>query len=409
MLDRIRLRFLAFKYAGNKKRFHYINHLLLLYDLIMHSSSDFILRIAPLRKKDHSIRYHPPPSYGLPAGKQFISMDSNTHEFSQYGLFLFPGKILRESFIPFIVISTIILLPLPYLIKNSFCFGGSIIWLISFIWLIGLAGLFTLAHLTMRWVYYLIPPLFSQVWQLWPESQYKLFTTVPHRVKLAIKDRKITPSSAEKYWNPDNNTPMLHQSSEYAKRSNTVQEVLMHLAIFEFFFKNHEYGNNPSQKDGKDKESQGLDSFLGVMESLKVTRWFVYYLAPVWITYFMIIIAMFLYPTFFNKDDFTSFLVIARFPNNLVLAGFLWLIFSYSFIVRRIQYLQNLHKDIKEGLYNSHLELVPQKIISSITQIPHEKHIFSSIQYMQKALYVLQIFAFANLMMMLEVFSQSYG
>jgi hypothetical protein len=82
-------------------------------------------------------------------------------------------------------------------------------------------------------------------------------------------------------------------------------------------------------------------------------------------------------------------------------------VWSVNFVWKRIEYLRLLHKDVKKGVYQSHLELVPQKILSSITKIPHEKQILAGINHLQKVLHIVQIAAFTNIMLILEVLSNT--
>jgi len=247
--------------------------------------------------------------------------------------------------------------------------------------------LFVTYQLTMSWLFKkTMRPIFSDVWKLWPESQYDLFLTVPHLVKVKYVDRQLP---EHKYWRPDVSTPISHQSSEYSQGMNTVQEVLLNLAIFELFFYNDDRNKSKDEHNGE--------------HSIRLNHWFLYYFSPVWISYFILLAVVLLYQLpGVEKALHTSFPFL-DFPTNIVAAAMIWLLVSVRFIWKRIEFLRLLHKDVKEGVYESHLDLVPQKILKNITRIPHEQQIIAGIEHLQKVLNIVQIVAFTNIMLMLEV------
>ena len=77
------------------------------------SNSDFILRIAPLKARHlkHNKEYFPPPGYGVPLGRKTTNRCLEPYSHGKYGLFLWPGKLVRAYF-PFILfVNTLIILP----------------------------------------------------------------------------------------------------------------------------------------------------------------------------------------------------------------------------------------------------------------------------------------------------------
>ena len=166
---------------------------------------------------------------------------------------------------------------------------------------------------------------------------------------------------------------------------HTVQEVLLNLGIFELFFY-------------KNKESS--DTNHNEHQSIRLNHWFKYYFWPVWVSYLMLLGTIALYQLHYFKAWNIPLL---NFPDNIIVAAFIWLTWSLIFVWKRIEYLRLLHKDVKNGVYESHLELVPQKILPSITKIPDEQQIISGINYLQRMLHIVQIAAFTNIMLILEV------
>jgi len=237
------------------------------------SKNDFILKVGPLdnwytrifrfiMRTEVERNYFPPPGYGIPP--KFLN---SQNPYVEYGLFLWPGKLTREFFYFILLVNSIALLPYlsPWLRNYSIGYSIGLVILVSLI-----------VSLLFRAVFMLIPPVLSQVWQKWPESQYDKFLTVPHKVNLKYSDKNRKHEGI--YWRPDKATPMRHQSSTYASGMNTLQEVMLHLAIFDFFF---------SKKEVSDEENS--------YQSIRIKNWIIYLLSPVWISYGLLLSSFFIY------------------------------------------------------------------------------------------------------------------
>ncbi len=359
-----------------------------------HSSNDFVLRVAPLRKWtdrlffwkiNRKVDYFPPPSYGIPPGKSKLT---DAQQFSQYGLFLWPGKLSRSFFYFILLILPVAVFPFvnPYstwVIENPFYCGLGFILLVTFLTAFVLRILFV----------FMIPPVLSKIWQEWPVSQYKKFLTVPHLVKISLNDRdkdKNFLKVNKHYWEPDTATPKRHQTSFYASGMYTLQEVMLHLAIFDFFFHKKTPDDN------------------GKFRSIKVENWVLYLLSPVWASYLLILFLMLLYqlnPPCFSLDVPTLF----QYPYNFAWVGIVWFIISSWFILKRIDFLKRQEKAVRKGFYNTHLDLIPQQILKVITQIPDEEQIRGGIEKLSVLLRTLQTVGLVSLFMLVEIFSSPYS
>ncbi len=354
------------------------------------SNKDFVLKISPLPKRYRhlAIRNYPPPGYGVPPGK---AVEGRHKPSSHYGLFLYPARIAKS----FLGLTALIYLCItPPIVLKVLSDDSLYSYLIGLI-IILLLTAFTY-YFTMHFLFSRMAPVFTDAWQLWPESQYNLFLTVPHVIKLSLKDKlkeKFLNKRIKKhkYWHPDKQTAMSHQSSEYLEGMHTVQEVLLNLGIFELFF----HKNDETTTENKNELSNEY-------QSIKLNHWFIYYFSPIWISYFVLILTIAIYQAYPFKIGYYP---LYDFPVNIIVAAFIWLVWSIVFVWKRIEYLRLLHKDVKKGVYQSHLELVPQKILSSITKIPHEQQILAGINHLQKVLHIVQIAAFTNIMLILEVLS----
>ena len=356
------------------------------------SQNDFVLRIAPLknpytrlfcRTRKHREDYFPPPGYGIPPRKKSTI---ETEPYTQYGLFLWPGKLTREFFFFMLTVNSFIVFPFVFN-EHSWMKYHPVWFGVGFIIIMSL-----LSALLFRIVFKIMPPVLFQIWKVWPESQYANFLTVPHIIELKRKDKKRERREGDIYWHPDDPTPMRHQSSSYASGMNTLQEVMLHLAIFDFFF--HK----------KAEKELGSEQY----KSIKVGNWITYLLSPVWITYSLLLLFFFLYqlePPKFSLDKITLF----QYPYNFAWATVSWFILSSYFIAKRIKSLKKQEAAVVKGYYDAHLELVPQQILNVITTIPDEDQIRGGIEKMATLLRTIQTVGLFGMFMLIEIFSSPYS
>ena len=356
------------------------------------SKNDFVLRVAPLSNPYITLSgfvsnrvwgaqsrklYFPPPGYGIPPRKADFR---NPSPHAQYGLFLWPGKLTRDFFIFMLIVNGFVVLPFIF----------SKFPLVSSHPMLFILGLAFVSGLLFRGLFKIIPPVLSQIWQEWPESQYEHFLTVPHRVELKWSDKSKEKNRDGIYWRPDEATPMRHQSSSYAAGMNTLQEVMLHLAIFDFFFHKKEVGETEQFK------------------SIKTKNWILYLLAPVWITYGILLFFLLIYqiklPTFSLNLP-----TIVQYPYNFLWATVSWFFLSSFFIISKINILKRQEKAVIKGFYNAHLALIPQQILKAITQIPDEKQIRDGIDKLATLLRTIQTVGLVSLFMIIEIFSSPYS
>lgn len=98
-----------------------------------------------------------------------------------------------------------------------------------------------------------------------------------------------------------------------------------------------------------------------------------------------------------------------QYPYNFAWAGFFWFGLSSWFIMRRINLLKKQKKAVLSGYYETHLELVPQQILNTITQIPDKKQIRDGLEKIQKILHTIQTAGLVTLLMLIEIFSSPYS
>ena len=390
----------------------------------MLSRHDFLLRIAPNTRykcKDYDQSHYPPPGYGLPPGsslhnnKRFIP----TH---QYALFLFPGK-LAHSFLWFSILLPLLIFlpvfdvffPLPFfsfeIPAYAFCIFSY--WLFSYLFYLIL-------------YHYLMPPVLSSVWEKWPVPANHLFLSVPHQVSVY---EKWDTEQENIYWQPDEINHLYRQTSEFAPDTQSLQEILLNFAVFEFFFKrpnppvnrvhetrtdaNDTLADNPSvvnppawqQVPNKAAQAASYEKII------KEKEWYTYLFTPVWMNYGLIIIALLflvLLPVCSNSPDRT-WIPFANLPYNFIPVILLWLLLSFRYMTKIIHSLENMHRKIRKGAFDAHLELVPQPILQALSNIPEPHHIEAGIQHIKRTMGWISSIALIGFLAIVEIFSQAYG
>jgi hypothetical protein len=217
---------------------------------------------------------------------------------------------------------------------------------------------------------------------LWPESQFKRFLTVPHLSELAVTDKNKT--NYNKYWQPDKKTPLEHQTFHYSKGKNTLQEVILHLAVFDFLF----------YPRGTEKQE---------VNSLKMKGW-LYLFSPAIIAYAGLFLVFFLNFTFYELAGIpkVSHLTLSFFYVPIIL---IWSVMTFLMIMKQIKFLEKLQKNVREGYYNTHLEMVPQQILSAISAIPEDEQISQGLVQIKEILKFVQAGALVTFLIVLEIFS----
>lgn len=244
-----------------------------------------------------------------------------------------------------------------------------------------------------------VSPVLNKVWKLWPESQYFLFLNVPHRVNLTWKDRSIDRSiiigdnDLSKYWRCDENTALFQQSTYYAKGQKTLQEVLLHLALFDFLF---------HKKVNKSPKKQGIAT---QFSALKLDNWW-FVFSPVWISFVMLLISITAISLFCTQTLYTDIkIIISGYPFNFIWAVAAWAIISYLYVSRWLSELERLNVDIRKGYFDQHLKLVPQQILGAMTEIPDSSQIQEAIATLKKVVNVALITLSSMMFMILEILS----
>ena len=376
----------------------FLNFISVIYLIIKHfcrfgSDNDFILRVAPLRDKtkDYYRNYFPPPLYGIPPNKK----NKEGKQYEKYGLFLWPDYLyvyIRYYF--WLLLLTIV--PFLYLYKYIGSANNLIYYAIVLLIIIAILirVLFILLSLNA-------PPVLNKVWALWPESQYQRFLTVPHLTDLHRSDKK---KDSSQYWKPDESLGLSHQPMFYRIGKNTLQEIILSLAIFDFLFQ--------SKNDiGEDEAAR---------KSLKIQGWF-YLFSPAIISYFLLMLAFFIsayfYPT--NLKEFcpveayycneNAIPALLRLPYFYVFLVVTWSILTFRMIMRQMNFLEKLQKEVREGRYDVHLELIPQQILNVVSTIPSDKQISKGIEKIETMLRFVQAGALASFFMLLEIFSSAFS
>jgi len=386
------------------------------------SQSNFILRVAPLKKRHQRAnqRYFPPPGYGIPIGKkaQFIE-SKEIGKVAQYGFYLTLGRLAKDYFLISFALALCVFLPL---IKVDLTWIESIkgvevvksveIWGILYIAVIALYLLIVGSF--YRWLYYYhIPPVLSDIWPLWPEPSYRLLQSVPHKVQLARADKLTHLPSL--YWNPKKTCSLFRQPQEYAKKTPTLQSVLLDFAVFELFFFSRSRKNKKHQCKGNVKaDKKSID-----MMYKNEVDW-LYWLSPIFINYFMLLIVLLLtwlmFPSlgsectsidlngvqecidkvgfrFFNQENLQIQLFVEP-KQALSLSIMVWAGIAYWFMkVRLLSKLERLKERVEQGYFVRHLNLVPPQILAHMKGIPKAKHIGIYISDLYRLLSFVMLFA----------------
>jgi len=368
------------------------------------SKSDFLLTIRPKAWQLHGTKHlrslsFPPPGYGVPLGYK----TNNYQPKKEYALFLLPGA-LQLWFLAF-TISLPIFLFLP-LIRNKTGEDWS-----SYL---GMIFIYLLVSLAIYYILYkkIISPSLTSVWEKWPIPAYELFLSVPHSVHISRcdnPDKKYKPIKKHVFWRPDVKSAMYRQSTEHSPDMQTLQELILNLAIFEFLF--HKQEKQSSTKNDKLLEKDTIST----MKTIREQNWYLYLFAPVWINFLLISLSLLMFvslttnvqPTYPNQTH--SWSIIANFPYNFLFAIFTWFILTAFYFAKVLNSLSVLSKKVQKGYFNAHLELIPQQILNELSYIPSHGEIETAMLHLRKMLGWISSVALIGLMAVLEVLSQAYG
>lgn len=354
--------------------------------LLLSSRWLFVLQVKPLRNtKVNKVNgeYYPPPGYGVPPGYLTRGKEPEV----PYGLFLIPANITK--FYAYFVIVIPFLCFIPFIIVNNQIFIFS--FLGSF-----LAGFVILRFL----IFNQMPIVLYDICRKWPISAYRLFLSVPHDVYLKYSDIK-----KEKYlfWNPDGFSQTDRQPAEFSYKNNSLQEVILSMAIFEILFREkeqfvlHKSMNTP---------------FAGMDASIKTRHWLKLVASPVIISYVLMFIALFTY--FFWTDTGVNAAyygcksgVIYSYPTNFMIASFAWILGVVVHVGLMQRKLFEMHNQIRNGYYNSQLEKVPQRLLDDLLmKIPDEEVINQAINSMSSMMKIAGGVMFLGFLGMIEIMSQ---
>jgi hypothetical protein len=373
------------------------------------SKSNFLLVIRPkpwqfFRKKpDYSLSF-PPPGYGIPSGYENLVSPTSYHPKREYALYLLPGKLSR-LFIAFALI-------LPWFIFSPLKGEGAenISYPLMVLFYIGLSFIF----------YYLLyvkimPASLTNVWKKWPIPAYELFLSVPHSVYISRSDRYWRDSTEKGlnqykkikqyiFWRPDVKSPMWRQSTEYSADMQTLQELVLNLALFELLF--HKKINKNKKNDKKFNQNDAFSS----LKTLHEMRWYLYLFSPIWISLFLILLSLVFFISIKSTVcHSTEWHLIANFPYNFISAVSLWYIFTVLYSVYILNYLNELSEKLRKGVFRDKLHLIPPQILDELSYIPSHREIEAAMHHLRKALGWISSVVFVALMAILEVISQAFG
>ena len=383
------------------------------------ANSNFLLVIRPkpwqiFKNKSSASLDFPPPGYGIPAGYKKLGSSDNYEPVREYGLYLFPGKLLRW-FILFALI-------LPFVLFSPLKGGDIPYFLMIFVYLV-------LSFLIYYFLFKkLIPASLSNVWRKWPISAYELFLSVPHSIYISHCDRyqkKGTEKGVNQYkkikeyifWRPDVKSPLWRQSTEHSPNMQSLQELILNLALFELLF----HKKNTVEKNKKVKKKR-YDDFTS-LKTLHEMRWYVYLFSPIWINLVLILFSIGFFALLKTNDSPSesivenilglsspdSWHIIANFPYNFIFAVSAWYIFTVFYSVYIINYLSELSEKISDGLFDNNLHLIPQQILNELSYIPSHNEIEAAMHHLRKILSWISSVVFIGLMAILEVLSQAFG
>ena len=376
------------------------------------SSSDFILKIAPLNEKKHDAyrNYFPPPHYGIPPGKSGELTEDHSKDHAKYGLFLWPDRLyvnIRNYFV--LLLFTL----LPFICLAIECgWQYLLVAVVLLVVALSIKNIFTLYARKS-------PPVLSNIWALWTESQYNRFLNVPHLSELASKDeekgKEYFPDQT--YWKPDDSGPLSYQPSYYAKGKKTLQEVMLQLALFNYLFSSD---NDTKRKDKApltekittDEKNNAVSTCKADKQvnqdsnSLRLEGWF-YLLTPAIISYVLLFIAFFI-STAFYPPSVKSIPTLFRLPFFYVPLVLFWSYLTFKMILRQMRFLEKLQKEVREGYYDAHLDLIPQQLLTVISHIPNDKQIRKGMNEVAAMLRWVQAGALATFLIVLEIFASGF-
>jgi hypothetical protein len=226
-------------------------------------------------------------------------------------------------------------------------------------------------------------------------------------VHLATNDRHINSSSL--YWNPKKTHPLFRQPQEYARKTQTLQNVLLDFAIFELFFFNKNNKLSTQTNNNQDKESHNIGNRNEI-------NWF-YWLSPVFLNYIMLLLVLIPAWMLTNLNAENPVWLLTYMPTEILtnmsppprslsftlfiepkqacsFAIIIWAMMAYWFIkVRLLGTLERLKQKIEQGYFIRHLNLVPPQILSHMQGIPDIKHIDSYLIDLYRLLSFTMLFA----------------
>lgn len=277
------------------------------------------------------------------------------------------------------------------------------------------------SYLLLRTLFHHSPPLLNNIWKKWPESEYKLFLNVPHYVRLTWKDQLIDRSHIihdnhlARYWRRDMNTTYFQQTTYYARNQKTLQEVLLHLALFDFLF-------HSKEKSQENKKSSHYSA-------LKFKNW-LYIFSPIWLNLLILFLSLTLMALIMGNDNnqasitvplynlcsFTcldatsdhSISPLISFPFNFIWATLIWGGISLYHLSRWMFDLDRISNNVHSGYFNKHLELVPQQILGAITEIPDPEQIHEAITTLKQTTNIALVTLITLILVSLEVLANFY-
>ncbi len=385
----------------------------------MRSNSDFLLCIRPLSKYPKKIynSHYSPPGYGIPPGS--TQQAHCFHPKHLYGLFLFPGKIVQWFFLFAAILPFFVFVPFlfssssqsPSLTTYSIYIGA--FWLLSY--------LFYIVLYRVR-----MSPVLSNAWEKWPTSAYHLFLSVPHHV--SIKEKKWDKNEDEYlYWHPDIQGNMFRQTTEFAPNTQSLQEVILDFAIFEFFFQRPDKEEAKEKNEQADKENDEKARFERHEKAINEKNWYLYLFSPIWLNYILILFFL-MVMTYYSIDvsdlaktcvelNCTSAQVSNQnywrpstvLPYSFMPVILIWFALSLWYTRSILNGLEQLHKKVRQGAFNTHLDLVPQQILNELANIPSSEQVNAGMQNIKKLISVISGIALIGFLGLLEVLSQAYG
>lgn len=372
------------------------------------SKSNFLLAIRPkpwqfFKNKSVPSVHFPPPGYGIPSGYENLVPPTSYHPQREYALYLLPGK-LSLLFIVFALI-------LPWFIFSPLKGdeGGDMYLMMVCIYI---AASFALYYFLFVKI---MPESLSNVWKKWPIPAYELFLSVPHSIYISRSDRydkdktkkgiaqykKIKQSI---FWRPDVKSPMWRQSTEYSPNMQTLQELVLNLALFELLF--HKKTNDDKNNEQEFNQNDAFSS----LKTLHEMRWYLYLFAPIWVNLFLILSSLVFFISIkATLCDASEWHLIANFPYNFISVISLWYIFTVLYSIYILNYLNELSEKLRKGIFRDKLHLIPPQILDELSYIPSHREVEAAMHHLRRALAWISSVVFVALMSILEVLSQAFG